>query len=556
MSSSKRRQASPHSRGKSPAKGGRSSSRSQDDSSSEGGDFGMEMRDGSHLHKHGEADFGMTLRDGMHLHEAPYVPQKHHEAHLHKPKDYDKSHFDLGLLDKDLHQAVEASGASSSANAGANSAEGSGSVNKIMDKTWSFFDWRKHEKHSEAWYGFITFLRCLFLVVVLSVVISPFSNSNTGTLGGSATGLSGSLSGQGLSQSHTHTDGLSDPDSNATGTVGTLTLTAPACDPSIPAEVLSLEQHLRTLAAELKDAVDASKAEKERATSLLNTHRSTIDTLASGLQQLSDRHDQLSTLRGEKSKFHGSHGFEGEKAMAGAASTADITHTNSNTDNNSNGQTEGKAEAVLILESFRSDVEKLSVQVQGLADTEKMIEQFNVHAANLNKRSVELEGLISSRTGTTNTHTGNGNGSVGQAGTVSVDVDVDGVGTSVDGTDPDSSTGTGSQKGESGSCQCDGDGASTKNNLNNMNIGDGADLVNMEMARELIGDIVQVSLSLSIFLILRLKGLLLCTVGILCHVEWCIRQLWCSSTIFYNTTSISYNQSPYLYPPSSKHINI
>ena len=42
---------------------------------------------------------------------------------------------------------------------------------------------------------------------------------------------------------------------------------------------------------------------------------------------------------------------------------------------------------------------------------------------------------------------------------------------------------------------------------------------------------VQVSLGVS--------GLFLYTGGILFHVECCIRQLWCSSTILYNIASIS-----------------
>ena len=40
---------------------------------------------------------------------------------------------------------------------------------------------------------------------------------------------------------------------------------------------------------------------------------------------------------------------------------------------------------------------------------------------------------------------------------------------------------------------------------------------------------------------LRFKDIFLYTVGILCHVEWCIRQLWCFSIILYNITSIAYN---------------
>ena len=35
--------------------------------------------------------------------------------------------------------------------------------------------------------------------------------------------------------------------------------------------------------------------------------------------------------------------------------------------------------------------------------------------------------------------------------------------------------------------------------------------------------------------------LLLYTVGVLCNVEWCIRQVWCSLIIFYKITSIAYN---------------
>ena len=63
----------------------------------------------------------------------------------------------------------------------------------------------------------------------------------------------------------------------------------------------------------------------------------------------------------------------------------------------------------------------------------------------------------------------------------------------------------------------------------------------------------QVSLSLS----LGVKGLYLYTVGILCHVECCIRQLWCSSIILYNITSIAHDHHINIYPLSSfKHINI
>ena len=45
----------------------------------------------------------------------------------------------------------------------------------------------------------------------------------------------------------------------------------------------------------------------------------------------------------------------------------------------------------------------------------------------------------------------------------------------------------------------------------------------------------EVSLSLS----LRLKCIFLYTAGILFHMECCIRQLWCTSIISYNITSIS-----------------
>ena len=37
------------------------------------------------------------------------------------------------------------------------------------------------------------------------------------------------------------------------------------------------------------------------------------------------------------------------------------------------------------------------------------------------------------------------------------------------------------------------------------------------------------------------KGVLLYTVGVLFHMEWCIRQLWCSSIIYYNINIIAYN---------------
>ena len=36
-------------------------------------------------------------------------------------------------------------------------------------------------------------------------------------------------------------------------------------------------------------------------------------------------------------------------------------------------------------------------------------------------------------------------------------------------------------------------------------------------------------------------SIFLCTFGILFHVEWCIRQLWCFSITIFNITSIAYN---------------
>ena len=40
-----------------------------------------------------------------------------------------------------------------------------------------------------------------------------------------------------------------------------------------------------------------------------------------------------------------------------------------------------------------------------------------------------------------------------------------------------------------------------------------------------------------------------------CHMEWCIRRLWCSSTILCNITSIAYNTILIL-PTLFKHTNI
>ena len=55
---------------------------------------------------------------------------------------------------------------------------------------------------------------------------------------------------------------------------------------------------------------------------------------------------------------------------------------------------------------------------------------------------------------------------------------------------------------------------------------------------------VQVSLSLS----LRFKGLLLYTVGVLFHMECCIRQLWRSLIVLYSITSIASNHYTDIYP--------
>ena len=50
---------------------------------------------------------------------------------------------------------------------------------------------------------------------------------------------------------------------------------------------------------------------------------------------------------------------------------------------------------------------------------------------------------------------------------------------------------------------------------------------------------------------LRCKGLFLYTVDVLYIEEWCIRQLWCSSILLYNITSISYNYHTDIYPLSN-----
>jgi|AntAceMinimDraft_1070359.scaffolds.fasta_scaffold105997_2 hypothetical protein len=47
---------------------------------------------------------------------------------------------------------------------------------------------------------------------------------------------------------------------------------------------------------------------------------------------------------------------------------------------------------------------------------------------------------------------------------------------------------------------------------------------------------------------LTLRGVFLYTVGILCYVECCIRQLWCCSIILYSITSTAHNQHTDIYP--------
>ena len=51
---------------------------------------------------------------------------------------------------------------------------------------------------------------------------------------------------------------------------------------------------------------------------------------------------------------------------------------------------------------------------------------------------------------------------------------------------------------------------------------------------------MQVSARLS--LSFRFKGLFLYTCSVLFHVEWCIRQPWCSSIISFNINNITHNQ--------------
>ena len=63
-----------------------------------------------------------------------------------------------------------------------------------------------------------------------------------------------------------------------------------------------------------------------------------------------------------------------------------------------------------------------------------------------------------------------------------------------------------------------------------------------EMYKFMYLPFLQVSLSL------RLKGLFLYIGGVLCNVQWCIRQLQCSSNINYDITSIAYNHYTDIYP--------
>ena len=58
----------------------------------------------------------------------------------------------------------------------------------------------------------------------------------------------------------------------------------------------------------------------------------------------------------------------------------------------------------------------------------------------------------------------------------------------------------------------------------------------------------QVSRSLSRSLSLTLNGLFLYTGGVSCNVEWCTRQLRCSSIILCNIISIAYNHHTDIYP--------
>ena len=54
----------------------------------------------------------------------------------------------------------------------------------------------------------------------------------------------------------------------------------------------------------------------------------------------------------------------------------------------------------------------------------------------------------------------------------------------------------------------------------------------------------------------KFRGIFLCTVVILFHVEWCIRQISCPSTISSNITSIASHITTILISTLFKHINI
>ena len=55
-------------------------------------------------------------------------------------------------------------------------------------------------------------------------------------------------------------------------------------------------------------------------------------------------------------------------------------------------------------------------------------------------------------------------------------------------------------------------------------------------------------MSMQVSLSLRLKGLLMYTVGALFHVEWCISQLLCPSITLYSINSIAYYHYTDIYP--------
>ena len=53
---------------------------------------------------------------------------------------------------------------------------------------------------------------------------------------------------------------------------------------------------------------------------------------------------------------------------------------------------------------------------------------------------------------------------------------------------------------------------------------------------------------LQVCISIRFRGLYLHTGGVLFHLEWCTRQLWCSFVISLNITSIAYNNHTDIYP--------